>query len=134
MTWTKGQSGNPKGRNKSQWKAELEKAIKEYGEEVGETPFKRLAKLFYTSRDAAINMANFFIPKLRTVEAKIDGDSPFRLIIALPPAQGKENKQLPQTLQVVSKDITSDIEPKTQVSKDKTISNDNSGDGKGQNV
>ena len=110
MPFVKGQSGNPGGGKKNSWKAQLQRAIIKEGENIGETPFEHAAKLFFTSRDACIGMMNFFIPKLRTIEAKLDAESPFRLIIALPePKQLDKQIEGTEALQDVSQPFTKTI-------------------------
>ena len=122
MPFKKGQSGNPGGRKKLSWKDELEKAIIEYGKNIDKTPFQRIAEIFFTKDSkAAVGIANFFIPKLKTVEARIDGDGPFRLIIALPEPKPKQIEQAESPSNPLIKTITSEqIEPvKAGESKDK---------------
>ena len=117
MPWVKGQSGNPGGGKKNSWKARLQRAIIKEGENIGETPFEHAAKLFYTNRDACIGMLNFFIPKLRTVDAKLVGESPFKLFISLPEPKVKQIDS--QVIPV----LTTDKQPVNAEESNKNMSN-----------
>jgi hypothetical protein len=97
MKWQKGQSGNPGGRKKLQWKEELEKAILAEGQIRNTTPYKRAAELYYDEKEACIGILNFYIAKLKNIEAKIDGNF-LRLNINLPPLLQQEPTQIEEKL------------------------------------
>ncbi len=63
------------------WKNKFEKAIIVLGRERNTTPMKRLAALYYDDDKACIQIAKFMLPTLKSIEAKIEAENMFRLVI-----------------------------------------------------
>ncbi len=87
--WKKGQSGNPCGRPKHKWRELLDKALIDVGKQNKTTPMKALAEAYYKDNTVKLGVLKTMLPQLKAVDAKINEDSPFRLIIDLSPRTPK---------------------------------------------
>ena len=74
------------------WRIELARALSKIGKERHTNPMERVAELFYADDSACLGILRFMLPQLKSVEAKVDQEEPFRLIIDLSPeSEDKED-------------------------------------------
>jgi len=89
--------GDHDRRQMATWRRELAEAFEQIGRDRDTTAMKRIATLFFDDDAAAVQILGFMLPKLKAIEAKVDQESPYRLIIDLSPDRkdkedGKESQ------------------------------------------
>lgn len=73
------------GRPKSEFRQLLESALNSVGKRQTKptTPMIALAEAYYRDDKIKLGVLNCLVPSLKSIEAKVTGDSPFRLVIDL---------------------------------------------------
>jgi len=100
MPFQKGQSGNPSGKAKSEFRKMMDAALAAESKAQGISLIRHAVKKTYTDNSVLIAILKKILPDLKAVEATINQDNPFRLIIDLRPKdkQGKKSKPVKRPL------------------------------------
>ena len=84
MSWKPGQSGNPSGRKRSNWRKDFDAAIKADTEKHGQSIFELAIEQARTDSTLMAAILRKCLPDMKSIEAKIDGDMPIQLLVAVP--------------------------------------------------
>lgn len=85
MPFSKGKSGNPGGKVKSRYRKMLDAAMKAESKKQGQTLIRHAVKVAYKDSTVLTAILKKLLPDLKSIEAKLDTDSPFRLILEYKP-------------------------------------------------
>ena len=75
------------------WRGELMAALEDEGKRQGLSPMERVAKAFFSDDDCMKNILKHMLPQLKSVDAKVEQESPFKLIIDMSPGRDEEKKE-----------------------------------------
>jgi hypothetical protein len=89
MGWPKGQSGNPSGRKRTQWRKHFDAAIAADTEKHKQSIFEYAVEQARKDHTVLVAILRKCLPDLKVVDAQIEMESPFRLVITLPPLEPK---------------------------------------------
>ncbi|NIP28941.1 MAG: hypothetical protein GWN55_04420 [Phycisphaerae bacterium] len=92
MGWKKGQSGNPSGRKRTQWRKLFDAAIEADAKKHGQSIFEYAIEQARKEPALLVAILRKCLPDLKAVDTNIQMESPFRLVIHLP--QTQESKQI----------------------------------------
>jgi hypothetical protein len=92
MPFKKGQSVNPGGKPKSEYRKMLDLAMKAKTKEHKMSLIEHAVEQAYSDNTVLTAILRKLLPDLRAVDANITQDSPFRLIIDLSPKSKPDTK------------------------------------------
>lgn len=84
MPFRKGQSGNPSGRKRSNWRKHFDAAIEADTKKHKQSLFEHAIEQARTDNILLAAILRKCLPDMRSIEAKIDGEQPIRLLVAVP--------------------------------------------------
>jgi hypothetical protein len=70
-------------RLKGDWRGKLAKALASEGRRRGVSPMKRVAQAFFDDESSMIAVLKTLVPQLKQIDAKIDQQDQFKLVIDL---------------------------------------------------
>jgi hypothetical protein len=82
MAWMKGQSGNPKGRVKSDARKLLEEAVAAEGKKRKKSIYQHMVERAYEDDTVLVALVRKLLPDLRMVDANLLQREPFKLILS----------------------------------------------------
>jgi len=90
MAWKKGQSGNPSGRKRAQWRKLFDAAIEADTKKHGQSIFEYAIEQARKDNTLLAAILRKCLPDMKVVDAQVEMESPFRLVIDLPPIQKRK--------------------------------------------
>lgn len=87
MGWKKGQSGNPSGRKRTQWRKHFDAAIAADTEKHKQSIFEYAIEQARKDHTVLVAILRKCLPDLKAVDTQIQMESPFKLVITLPSAE-----------------------------------------------
>jgi hypothetical protein len=90
--WKKGVSGNPNGRPPNPIRTQLDKALKDVEKRHKKSIIEHALHEAYKDNTLLAAILRKLLPDLKSVEAKVSQDAPFRLIIDMTPVKPKPRK------------------------------------------
>ena len=125
MAFQKGQSGNPSGRKRSNWRKLFDAAIEADTEKHGQSIFEHAIEQARTDNTLLAAILRKCLPDMKAVEVKGDTQIPFQFIIE---RSNGEPVALPApTKQISSKVVADHIEPAVAKQKSKVAKSKRSG-------
>ena len=95
--WRKGQSGNPKGKPKSDFRKMMDAALTAESKAKGISLIRHAVKQAYKDNAVLVAILRKVLPDLKAVDAKINEASPFKLIIDFSRSDTKTDKSSKKT-------------------------------------
>jgi len=93
MPFQKGQSGNPSGKRKGEFRKMMEAALAAESKAKGMSLIRHAVKKAYEDNSVLIAILKKILPDLKAVDVALTQESPFRLIIDLSPKTVKQDKK-----------------------------------------
>ena len=123
MAFKKGQSGNPSGRKRSNWRKLFDAAIEADTKKHGQSIFEYALEQARKDNTVLVAILRKCLPDMKAIEAKVDTVIPFQFIIHRSSGEQVPLPE-PETKQISSKVLDNPIEPavakrKSKVTKSK---------------
>ena len=118
MAFKKGQSGNPSGRKRSNWREHFDAAIAADTKKHKQSIFEHAIEQARKDNTLLAAILRKCLPDLKTLDAQVNTESPFQFIIERSSGEKVELPK-PETKQISSKVVANPIEPAVAKQKSK---------------